>query len=226
MNRIRFLVLAIIILLAGNGTFAQQKDPGNIRVLGVDSVKAKKVSADDSTHKKHIPRVATIRSAIIPGWGQAYNRKYWKIPIVYGALGVTGSIFVYNLKQYRNLRFAFITLRDTVKADFPKVSAELQPFMNIGDANSLNSLRNYRDEYRKNVDYSVLFILLFWGLQVVDATVDAHLREFDISPDLSMRIKPSVNTQPNSTAMNMGLSVVFTLGKTKAEHNTVIKSVK
>ena len=225
MNRIRFLVL-VIILLAGNGSFAQKKDPGTMRVLGVDSVKARKVPVNDSTRKKHIPRVATIRSAIIPGWGQAYNRKYWKIPIVYGALGVTGSVFIYNIKQYRNLRFAFITLRDTVTADFPKVAAELQPFMNKGDANSLNSLRNYRDEYRKNVDYSVLFILLFWGLQVVDATVDAHLREFDISPDLSMRIKPSVNTQPNSMAMNMGLSVVFTLGKTKAEHNQVIKSVK
>src|SRR5207249_5829000 len=62
----------------------------------------------DSLRKAFSPRKATIRSAIIPGWGQAYNKKYWKIPLVYGALGTTAVIFFYNITTYRDLRFAFI----------------------------------------------------------------------------------------------------------------------
>jgi hypothetical protein len=113
------------------------------------------------------------------------------------------------LNQYRNLRFAYVTLRDTVRADYPKVKPELRPFIDAGD---LNSLRNYRDEFRKNVDYSVLFFLFFWGLNVVDATVDAHLKEFDVSRELGLKIKPSVNSLPISgMPLSMGLSFVVTI---------------
>src|SRR6185503_5464645 len=62
------------------------------------------LKADTVLVKKHSPRAATLRSAIIPGWGQAYNKKYWKIPIIYGALGTTAAIFIYNLKTYKQLR--------------------------------------------------------------------------------------------------------------------------
>lgn len=201
MKRIRFIAV-LFILFAGHCSFAQQKDSSGIRVM--DGQLITKKTRNDSTAKKHDPRKATIRSAILPGWGQAYNRKYWKIPIVYGALGITASVFNFNLQQYHKVRFAYITLRDTVHADYPRVAAELQPFITNND---LNSLRNYRDEFRKNIDYSVLFFLLFWGLNVVDATVDAHLKEFDVSKDLSLKIKPTISNMPYA----MGLSLVFTI---------------
>ena len=67
-----------------------------------------KKKAVDTTNKNAFdPHKATIRSAIIPGWGQVYNKKYWKVPIVYAALGITGYIFVDNIKTYRDLRFAY-----------------------------------------------------------------------------------------------------------------------
>ncbi|MEO6454919.1 MAG: DUF5683 domain-containing protein, partial [Ginsengibacter sp.] len=66
-----------------------------------DTTRKSILSVKDSTLKKHSPKKATFRSAVLPGWGQAYNKKYWKIPIVYGALGTTAAVFLYNLKTYK-----------------------------------------------------------------------------------------------------------------------------
>ncbi len=147
------------------------------------------------------PRGAAIRSAILPGWGQAYNHKYWKIPIVYAAIGTTGFILQSNLKEYKKLRFAYNVLIDKDSANFVNVAPELQPFI---ESNAINSLRENRNVFRRNIDYSVLFLILFWGLNVVDAAVDAHLRGFNVNEDLSLKIKPSLD---NNFA---GLSLVLT----------------
>ena len=149
----------------------------------------------DSILKLHSPKKAAIRSAIIPGWGQFYNKKYWKIPIVYAALGLSGSVFVFNLQNYRDFRFAYKAMYEAQ----PKSNAAGQPIP-VDSTNffkmrpelaqlSLNALRTYRDEYRRNIDYSALVFILLWGLNVVDATVDAHLKAFDVSPDLSFHMK-------------------------------------
>ncbi len=158
----------------------------------------KSLLALDTATKKFDPKKASIRSAIIPGWGQAYNKKYWKIPIVYGALGTTAGIFFFNLKTYKEFKQAVILLSDADSANDNQVSQELR------DA-PLENLRTYRNIYRQNIDYSVLFFLLFWGLNVVDATVDAHLKAFDISPDITMKIRPGFNYMTNSA----GISLVF-----------------
>lgn len=169
----------------------------------------------DSLRKKFSPKKATIRSAIIPGWGQAYNHKYWKIPIVYGALGTTGVIFFYNLQTYRDLRFAYAA---KYKASLPEYDPakpnQTGPFRDTTDLVKIkaiyqnydaNSLRIYRNEFRQNIDYSVLFFFLFWGLNVVDATVDAHLKLFDVSPDLSFKLKFG----PSQMAGTTGLSFIL-----------------
>lgn len=164
--------------------------------------------------KPHDPRKATIRSAIIPGWGQVYNKKYWKVPIVYAALGVTGYVFFDNIKTYREVRFAYnVTVsRDT--ASWDKVAPYLRVFV---ENNASSSLDNYRREFRRNIDYSVLVFLLFWGLNVVDATVDAHLKEFDVSPEISMKLKPLLpnNTYQLGVGNTAGLSLVFDFHKAK-----------
>jgi hypothetical protein len=84
----------------------------------------------------------------------------------------------------------------------PSNDALIDPrFVNL----STESIRSYRNSYRQNVDYSVLFFLLFWGLNVVDATVDAHLKAFDVSDNISFRVKPGYNP----TANTGGISLVF-----------------
>ncbi|MBD0332007.1 MAG: hypothetical protein ICV66_05070 [Chitinophagaceae bacterium] len=164
------------------------------------TIKDKKV---DSVLKLHSPKTAAIRSAILPGLGQAYNKKYWKIPIVYAALGTAAGFFVYNLNWYKRFRYAYKALYNHDTANYQNVYPRLQPFIEFND---LSSLRYNRDEFRRNVDYSVLFFLLLWGLNVVDATVDAHLKSFDVSPDLSLKIRAGYN----ELAHNNGVGLVLT----------------
>lgn len=164
-------------------------------------------ATEDSIRKTHSPRKAAIRSAILPGWGQIYNKKYWKLPIVYGGLGAVGYVFVYNLKNYRNTRFAYQAKykaalpvnqgRDST--DYWKIIPELLPL-------SSESLRFYRNEFRRDIDYSVLFFLIIWGLNIVDATVDAHLKGFDVSPDLGLKIKPGHSSMANTTGISFVLN--------------------
>ncbi len=162
--------------------------------------------SDTAIKKQFSPRKATIRSAIIPGWGQAYNKRYWKIPIVYAALGITGYIFVDNLKTYKEYRTAYAAkYRYSLSTATAADTAAYNNLKEIYRVVSLESIRRGRDQFRQYIDYSALVFIVFWGLNVVDATVDAHLKSFDISPDLSMKIKPAYNPFANTK----GVSVVF-----------------
>lgn len=164
----------------------------------------KKSNIDTAQKKINHPRRASIRSAIIPGWGQAYNKKYWKIPVIYAALGITGYIFFDNLQIYQDVRYAYKVTVNKDTANFENVADYLQQHVIRGNVNGLD---NYRREVRRNIDYSVLIFMLFWGLNVIDATVDAHLKEFDVSPSLSMKLKPML---PNGSYGSMaGLSLKF-----------------
>ncbi|MBS1564197.1 MAG: hypothetical protein JST39_07395 [Bacteroidetes bacterium] len=182
---------------------AQQKDSSRLRIMD-GQLRIRQIEIKDSLRRLHSPRTAAIRSAIVPGLGQIYNRKYWKLPLVWGSLGVTGGIFVYNLKEYRKVRFAYFALLNKDTASYAQIAPELKVFVTAGD-NGLSSLRTYRNEFRKNIDYSVLFFLLFWGLNVVDATVDAHLHGFDVSQDLSLKLKPNLGPNPNGGGLGMSL---------------------
>ncbi len=196
-----FMLHDIEIFAQQKDTLQQTKDTLIIKPNGKADTTAKNLAATDTTVKKkkiYNPKVATLRSAIIPGWGQAYNKKYWKIPIIYGALGTTTGIFFYNLKNYKLLRHAVVLLSDTIPGNDNQVAAFVRGF-------SLESVRMYRNEFRQSIDYSVLFFLVFWGLNVVDANVDAHLKGFDVSPDVSMKIKPMLISGNNGP----GISFVF-----------------
>lgn len=195
------IITGVIIALAALSWHSVAQVPSTL--IKEDSVAVVKVKKDSAVIKKHSPRTAAIRSAILPGLGQIYNKKYWKLPIVYGALGISGGVFFFNLKNYNDTRFAYrvkynMRANRTDSALFSKIKPALQPL-------SEESLRFYRDQYRRDIDYSVLFFLLLWGLNVVDATVDGHLKSFDVSPDLSMRIKPGYS----ELARTNGVSVVL-----------------
>jgi len=161
------------------------------------------VDKTDSILKNHSPKKAAIRSAILPGLGQIYNKKYWKVPIIYGALGISGAVLAYNLTNYRALKVAYrakynATLNPPDSSEWSKIRPDLVPI-------DMNALRSYRDEFRRNIDYSILAIMLLWGLNVVDATVDAHLKAFDVNPDLSLQFKFG----PSQMAGTTGVSLVF-----------------
>ncbi len=197
----RIIFLALIFLLSSLICSAQKADT----LKAKDSIPAAKV--DSLIKAQHSPRKAAIRSAIIPGWGQVYNKKYWKVPIVYAALGITGYIFIDNIKTYKDRKFAYAakykaSVPPYDSTDYFKIKPEYEPI-------SLESLRAGRDQFRRYIDYSAVFFIIFWGLNVVDAVVDAHLKAFDISPDLSLKIKPAYNPLSNSG----GVSLVFNFRK-------------
>lgn len=145
----------------------------------------------DTSKPQHSPRIAAIRSAIFPGLGQIYNKKYWKVPIAWAAVGIPAYLVVDNNKWYKRVKYALlVAASDNPSADsLSKVHPQLKAFVT---SRSTNTLLNYRSEFRKNMDYSILFGLLFWGLNVIDATVDAHLKGFNVSDDLTLKVKPAL----------------------------------
>jgi len=166
-----------------------------------DSVVVKKV-------RVYNPKVAALRSAIFPGLGQIYNRKYWKLPIVYGALGASGAVFFYNLKNYKDTRVAYkakynASLPTATAAD-TALLAHIKPPL---ERYSLETLRYYRDSFRRDIDISVVVFLILWGLNVVDAAVDAHLKAFDVSPDLSLYIKPGHSQMAGTNGISLVLAM-------------------
>ena len=204
----RKAIVFIGFILFGLVTTAQEKKPVAIKEDTIKTVqKQKPVNKYDSATLAHSPKKAAIRSALLPGLGQIYNKKYWKVPIVYGALGTCTGIFLYNFKNYKDTRFAYkvkynMRVPHTDSALYSSIKSNLKPL-------SEESLRFYRNQFRRDIDYTVLFFLILWGLNVVDASVDAHLKSFDVSPDLSLQFKPGYS----ELAKTNGLSLVLKIGK-------------
>lgn len=183
------------------------KKLGQIRKVTVEDTGRHTAPADTIpkvTKPKHDPHKATIRSLILPGWGQAYNREYWKIPLVYTAIGIPVGIYFYNNKWYKRTRDAYTIVVNNDTANFGKIDPRL--FYN-GYPLDAASLQRYRNQFRQDRDYSILVTLLAWGLNVVDATVFGHLKDFDVSDDLSLHVQPSYNPVTNSA--NIGLVLNF-----------------
>ncbi len=107
--------------------------------------------------KHHIPKIATQRSAILPGWGQAYNKQYWKIPLVYGVLAIPAATYQYNADLYTKAKFAYEAKFKAANGDNSDI-AKIDPTLkNL----SLASLQSYRNIFRKDRDYSIMWFILY-----------------------------------------------------------------
>ena len=150
------------------------------------------------------PRKAIIHSLIIPGWGQITNKKIWKVPIVYTALGTTTYLFFRNMRQFRESREAY---RLAVDGDPTNDYLIKQPYFSVKD--QPERIRVFRNQVRQNIDYCVLFFIAFWGLNVADAAVDAHLKTFDVSENLSVRIHAGYSEMAHTN----GIGLLIPIGK-------------
>ena len=150
------------------------------------------ISAQNEIHKT--VKKATILSAACPGLGQFYNKKYWKVPIIY--LGLGGSIYYYikNNSKYEEYKSAYSARND----DDPNTNDN---FMNYTNTN----LITLQDYYRDNRDLSQLFFFLIYLLNIVDASVDAHLTNYNINNNLSLYLKPD-NHQNQFETINISLT--------------------
>ncbi len=157
------------------------------------------------TKKYPNPRTAALLSFILPGAGQAYNKKWWKIPIVYGALGGMTWLALKNEKQYKTLRTNYKWLVDG--DDMTNPTEEPYIFMNA------SQMKSYRDIYRGYTEKSYLFLGVTYLLAVTDAFVDAHLKSFDVSDDLSLRVVPDIQSAPGAFGASFGVGLRLGIGK-------------
>ena len=141
---------------------------------------------------KHSPRKASIMSACLPGLGQAYNKKYWKIPIVYAGIGGFGYLAINNQIQFNKYKNAYKLLENGQANDYPDFNQE--------------ALVHMMDGYRKKRDLCILGTVAFYVLQIVDASVDANLFDFDVDDNLSVSIKPQLQSDFTNSTIIPGLS--------------------
>jgi hypothetical protein len=154
------------------------------------------VRAADSVVVAHSPSRAALYSTLLPGLGQAYNRSYWKLPLVYGGFAAFGYFIQSNNFRYNLYRDAY-TIKYSVaqlKTDDPEYEnkkAALEQnlysmFLNV----PMDRLQYYKNSYRRDRDFFIIMTILFYGITIIDATVDAHLFTYDVSNDLSFKLQP------------------------------------
>lgn len=167
----------------------------NAQTVRVDTATAVFDTLKPKAVVKHSPTKAAIFSAIIPGSGQIYNRKYWKVPVLYAGFGGIGYLFMKNNNEFRLYRDALESRSDTT-------SGLSDPFANIYDDQQLFT---FREESRRYRDLCFIGLFAIYLLNVVDASVDAHMFTFDVSPDLSLNVRPYLPLSSPATGISLTL---------------------
>jgi hypothetical protein len=195
----KIIVFSVLVFLSMN-LYGQKTETDSLQFKVSEEVK-----------EPHSPKKAAMYSAIIPGWGQAYNKKYWKIPIVYAGFGTIGYFIGWNNRYYNTYKSAYSDLTD----DDPNTdsyndieASQYYDLTNPTDYDNFRSGLNKQQEYyRRNRDLLIISIIGFYGLNIIDASVDAHFFDFDISEDLTMNWQPTI--QPYRKELVYGLNFTF-----------------
>lgn len=146
------------------------------------------------------PKKKAMYAAIIPGMGQITNKQYWKLPIVYGALGFGTYQIFYKNERYNHYR----------KIYAGRLSNK-QEFLDMEPNIPIDGIKFYQDAYRQERDLAALLTVLGYGLQIMDALVFAHLKDFDISEDITMRVKPTAIPNYFAPLPTVGVGFVMQL---------------
>jgi hypothetical protein len=174
-----------------------QKDQRDLQNDTSKRIGNRKVVTIETYAKRFDPRKALFYSAVLPGAGQAYNKKYWKIPLIYGGFwGLIAVVKYYDGVQlkYKNALFEMINYPDK------------PVYTGISNATAEPELRSRIDYARRQRDYFMILTGFFYILQMVDAHVDAHLKEFDLNPKLHVSVEPRLSPMQG---IGMSLSVRF-----------------
>ncbi len=171
----------------------------------VPKVTKEKVYHPDTLHDPH---KAVMRSLMIPGWGQLYNHRWWKVPFVYTGLGLLGDVIIFNQHYYS------IFLKEALLREKGAAQSLRNPLLaGVNDADVVT----YTDLYRRNRDLGILGTVGFWGVQMIDAYIDAKfIRSYTMDNNLSFKVSPGIINQPVYALNNNGpiipaIKITFTL---------------
>ncbi len=230
-------VLLALFILTALGAECQVLSVDSVKIdrASLSKVDSTIQSISDSLNKKEVlfmpvPKTAT-RWGLIPGGGQIYNKDYWKLPIIY--LGIGGGIYTYYLNnlKYNDFLSAYKSFYDLNKNSIDKNGMEIpnpnygkvygaskRPVLvrnlfntsqEIAEAN-IDQIKRQKNYWRRNKNLSIIVAGLIYSLTIVEANVAAHLKTFDLSEDISLRIEPKLQ-QPNLLTPTPGLRLVFNL---------------
>ena len=207
--------MSAIMLLITAMVSAQTTDSVAVAIdtvaVDIDSVALGKILAQKVKPKKDWnkwrpnPKRAMWLAIVLPGAGQIYNRKYWKLPIVYG--GFIGCLYAatWNNQMYHDYEQAYMDIMD----DNPQTQSYNQ-FLHLGKTVDETNIEDYKslfkrrkDYYRRYRDLSLFVLIGVYALSIIDAYVDASLSEFDISDDLSLRVAPAVINNGNTSSKSL-----------------------
>jgi len=205
----RYLLFTCLLTIVTLTTSAQ--NPGTtskkITESNIDTLTASKADTDFVSFKRkkvqkvkvyhtdttHSPHKAVIYSLIIPGWGQVYNHRIWKVPVIYGVLASLGVAFVYNANNYK----LFLALSKYHYYDNPpKPGMPYYKEYNLYIHDSPQQIYDAKDGLRRDRDLCILGALLFWGVNAIDAYIDAKfIHSYTLDNNFSMHITPSLINQ-------------------------------
>ena len=134
----------------------------------------------------HRPQKAAIMSACLPGLGQVYNHKWWKVPIVYAGLGGLGYLAYNNYYEYQSYLHAY----EYQTGDLPEGVTLNQHEADLAGKYAAGQLQTYKESYRRDFEFYSILTVAWYGLNILDACVDGHLYSYDISDDLSLSVDP------------------------------------
>lgn len=195
-----FLILCLFSALI---SFAQEKDKDSTSiVVDKDLVVIEEQSFEKSEIDPLRPSKAAFYSAILPGAGQFYNKKYWKIPIVWGAIGTGVYFYIRNDKQFDRYRDAY-KRRLAGFTDDEFSDADGNPLI------SNDGLIRAQQQFRRNKEVSLLVTIGLYALNIIDANVDAHLLQFNVDENLSLSPHYQYNQLENSSDLGLTLNFKF-----------------
>jgi hypothetical protein len=207
MSRCRILLFFTALSFLPVLAMAQMRDTLDIAMEPVSELQIEEVY-------RHSPHKASMYAAIFPGLGQVYNKKYWKLPILYGGIGGMAYGIHFNTKYYNLYRSAYrdFLIRDPGNTSYEKV---LPSTLTIEDVHgsyadwfqrALQSKRRYYKRYR---DMTYIGMFAIYVISIIDASVDAHFYDFDISDDLSFRLEPAILSPFPDSGSAFGLQMQF-----------------
>jgi hypothetical protein len=186
----------LLCLLFSTIAFAQDDEKKNVLDKGLMTVQDSTITTNRRPLDVLAPSKAAFYSAVLPGLGQAYNKKYWKVPLVYAAIGVPVYFFIKNDRDLERYRNAFKRRLAGFDDDpFPQVSQD--------------GLERAQQQLRRNKELSLLLAIGAYALNIIDANVDAHLLQFNVDEDLSLHPHFKYNDMEHNTQLGITLNFKF-----------------